>query len=99
MKRIEVKRNKRKGLIFDFKEIRIGMDVAGGRYLCRHACSYGLEIYTELPDPRYGPKRYSQRFSDFCGAVDIYNDVDLIPASGTLERYYGKIIEKIKLKK
>lgn len=96
MKKVEVKRNKRKGLIFEFKEINVGNDTARGNYICKHACSYGFKVCTNLPDPRYGLKNSTYRFSDFCGATDFYQNI--VPTPGSLEKYYKKLIEEIKKK-
>ena len=93
--KVEVRRkNKRGKMVFEFKEVD---EFNGGdRYICKQICPYGLNVCLNLPDPRYGLKD-NYRFSDFCGEVEIANDLNLVPVPGSLERYYGRKIEKIKL--
>ena len=84
-----VKKNKRKGLKFEFKEVSVNR--SDDNYLCYHHCSYGPELCMSLPDPRKSGDR-DFNFMDFCSELEG----DIVPIPGSLEKLYGKIIEKEK---
>jgi hypothetical protein len=88
-----VKKNKRKGLKFEFKEVNEDGpdDIDGTCYLCYQHCSYGPELCMSLPDPRKSGDR-NFNFMDFCSELEG----DIVPIPGSLEKLYGKIIEKEK---
>ena len=93
MMELIVKKNKRKGLKFEFKKVNgNGHDVIEGSYLCYHHCPYGPELCMKLPDPRKSGDRNFNNFMDFCSELEG----DIVPIPGSLEKLYGKIIEKEK---
>ena len=106
--KVEVsKGNKRKKLSFEFTEIEVRRKNKRGKMvfefmevdefnICKHSCPYGLNVCLNIPDPRYGLKD-NYRFSDFCSEMGIDKNLNIVPTSGSLERYYGRVIEKIKL--
>lgn len=89
-----VKKNKKKGLKFEFKEVNKPDDINEDCYIiCDQHCSYGPGLCMSLPDPRKsGDRNFS--FMDFC--IDLEGDI--IPVPGSLEKYYGRLIEEIKKK-
>lgn len=84
--KVEVKRkNKRGKMVFEFREVVDSIPCSN--------CPGSYGICTELPDPRFRDwKKHS--FIDFCQ----YEGKDkFAPSPKSLERYYGRKIEKIKL--
>ena len=78
-------------MVFEFKEVD---EFNGEDRICsKQICPYGLNVCNNLPDPRYGLKD-NYRFSDFCADVEIAKGPNLVPVPGSLEKYYGKLIEK-----
>ena len=92
---IVVKKNKRKGLKFQFKKIEEIVEEPE-TFICQGYCSYGPDICIKLPDPtRSGDRNFC--FMDFCRTLDDI-DTDIVPVPGSLERLYGKLIKKEKEK-
>ena len=86
-------------MVFEFKEV--GEFNGEDRICSKQICPYGLNVCNNLPDPRHGLKDDNYGFSDFCADIEIAKGLglNLVPVPGSLEKYYGKLIEKIKLKK
>ena len=86
---IVVKKNKRKGLEFQFKKIE---KVEEDTIICQKYCSYGPELCMKLPDPkRSGDRNFC--FMDFCMTLDDI-DTDTVPVPGSLKKLYGKMIKE-----
>ncbi len=84
--KIIVKKNKRKGLEFQFKKIDLKEDQE--KTVCQ-ICSYGSNICTKLPDPRRSGNR-DFCFMDFCMSQDKTDTDVVVPVPGSLEKLYGK---------
>lgn len=78
---VTIKTNKRKDLVFEFEE-SMTTDPC-------FKCPYS-GICGELPNPEKRSDLF-ESFADFCIVQNSY-----VPVPGSLEKYYGRMIEKIK---